>query len=162
MTPLRALDPSQLTGAWHVVATTLPFWRGRRDPIITYSALPDGLWLDVVSYKTSSGTPKSVVGVDTAKAAGQFLWRGSGWLGWCSSRWCFLDADDNWALTWFSAATLGVTPEGFDIYSRSADVAKAQIADYQKRVETLAGRALGSGWFLTLRGARTDGGQPLR
>src|SRR5439155_97449 len=122
MKPLRALDPPRLLGTWHVVATTLPFWRGRRDPRITYTALLDGRLRDVVTYQTASSTGKRIVGVDTAKAPGEFVWRGSGWLAWCSSRWCFVDADDSWALTWFSAATFGVTPEGYDIYARSADV----------------------------------------
>ncbi len=34
--PLRALEVGRLAGSWHVVATTLPFWRTRRDPIIRY------------------------------------------------------------------------------------------------------------------------------
>jgi hypothetical protein len=88
VTPLRPLDPAPLAGTWHVVATTLPFWRGRRDPSIRYDAIAGGRWLDTVEYLTPRGARKRIVGYDTpdARVAGAFDWRGAGWLAWCRSR----------------------------------------------------------------------------
>src|SRR3954470_22377701 len=112
MRPIRPLDPSLLVGTWHVVATTLPFWRGRRAPTIRYDPMPDGRWLDTVEYRTARGKDKRIIGHDTPAPGvpGAFVWRGGGWLSWGKSRWCFVDADaeEGWAITWFSAATLHV------------------------------------------------------
>jgi hypothetical protein len=163
--PLRPLDPARLVGEWHVVATTLPFWRTRRDPVIRYQPLADGRWLDTVEFRDARGGDKRVVGYDTLDVAvpGAFRWRGKGWLAWCASRWCFLDADDadggGWAVTWFSAATLGVTPEGFDVYARDPGREPRSILE---RVERAAGLELGAGWFRTHRYGRPGGGEPLR
>lgn len=160
--PVRALDVARLAGAWHVVATTLPFWRTRRDPMIKYQPLADGRWLDTVEFRDARGAAKRVLGYDTLDrdVPGAFVWRGKGWLAWCSSRWCFVDADAGaWAVTWFSAATLRVTSEGFDVYARDASLDPRAVLE---RVERAAGRSLGAGWFRTHREGRPGGGEPLR
>jgi hypothetical protein len=157
-------------GAWHVVATTLPFWQTRGDPIIRYEPLPDGRWRDTVEFVDLRKRPKRVIGYDTPDPnwPGAFEWRGAGGLAWCRSRWCFVDVEapdtvDGWALTWFSAATFGVTPAGFDVYARDRhSPAAMRPLHILERVESAVGQTLGSGWFHTHRGGSARGGEPLR
>lgn len=146
--PGLALDP--LLGTWHVVATTLPFWRGKRAPVITYGALPGpGVrWSDTVAYEAPSVfgggfVPRRIVGVDTgdAETPGAFTWRGAGVLGLLTSRWSYVavDPDGAWTATWFARATFGVTPEGMDVCARRPDldggVIDAVIASVSARPE---------------------------
>lgn len=118
---IEGVDPDALTGRWRIEATTLGFWRGRSAATVTYAARPDGRWTDTLTYQ-QRGKPKTLVGLDTplSHRPGFFRWRGRGWLAWCASTWGFvmLDPDGRWAVTWFSRATLGVTPEGMDVYAR--------------------------------------------
>jgi hypothetical protein len=142
-----ALD--ELLGAWHVVATTLPFWRGKKAPVITYAALPgEGVrWSDTVTYEApglfgGGFTPRRIVGVDTGhpERPGSFTWRGVGLLGFLTSRWCFVAVDPGgeWAVTWFARATFGVTPEGMDVYARRTDLDPGVIEGV---IASLAARA---------------------
>lgn len=119
---LPGLDPASLAGRWHIAATTLSFWRGRSDATVEYSPRPDGRWTDTLRFRKGV-TERALVGVDTPlrDRPGFFRWRGAGWLAWCTSTWGFvlLAPDARWAVTWFSRATLGVTPEGMDVYGRA-------------------------------------------
>ena len=119
--PLPGLDVTTLSGTWRILATTLPFWRGRREVTVTYRTRPDGDWDDLLAF-TRRGRRKTLGGRDTPHAdrPGFFTWRGLGWLGWCRSTWGFVRVGPelSWAVTWFSRATLGVTPEGMDVYAR--------------------------------------------
>lgn len=102
-------------GRWYVVATSLPFWRRRTDPTITYTALPDDRVLDVVSYRRR-GHAKLVVGVDTADGSntGSWRWRGLGPVTrLTTSRWRVVAADETvadpttrWAVTAFEKDTV--------------------------------------------------------
>lgn len=163
MKPIRPLNSSSLVGTWHVVATTLPFWKGRQDPTIRYDPLPDGRWRDTVEYRTARDRIKRIVGIDTLDptSPGSFSWRGAGWLAWCTSRWCFVDAsaDEGWAITWFSPATLRVTPEGCDVYARRSDLDRAAIREIIARTGRAIGSPLGAGWFLTHRRGEAGGGE---
>jgi hypothetical protein len=162
--PLSKMDPAQLCGTWQVMATTLPFWRGRVAPRIEYQPLPDGRWLDRVHYQTSAGATRTIVGYDELdrEQPGAFRWRGAGWLFWCRSDWCFVEADlqAGLALTWFSAATLNVTPAGWDLYARDAGVDAAKLARWLAAVEARLGETTDTTWFLPARGENPE--RPLR
>ena len=56
--------PDPVTGTWHIVETTLPFWRRRTSPSVSYLPLPDGRVLDAVHYR-SRGSGRLVLGADT-------------------------------------------------------------------------------------------------
>ncbi|MDP2316834.1 MAG: hypothetical protein Q8P41_28340 [Pseudomonadota bacterium] len=158
ITPPTGLDLPSLVGTWHVVATTLPFWRGKRAPVITYGALdgPGLRWSDTVAYEApgwlGGGWKRHrVVGVDVGDPAvpGRFRWRGAGVLGLLTSDWSYLAVDPagQWTATWFARATFGVTPEGMDVCARRPDLDPAVIdgviADLAKRPEL----AHLGGWF---------------
>jgi len=119
--PIEGVEPESLLGRWRIEATTLGFWRARSDATVTYAAQPDGRWTDTLAYR-QEGAAKTLVGLDTPLDGrpGFFRWRGRGWLAWCTSTWGFvrLGPEGRWAVTWFSKATLGVTPEGMDVYAR--------------------------------------------
>ncbi|MDQ3034341.1 MAG: hypothetical protein M3Y87_18175 [Myxococcota bacterium] len=90
------LDVSRLLGRWHIVATTLVFWRDKRE-------------------------------------------------------WAFVDVagDARWAVTWFSRATLGVTPEGMGVYARSAELPELDAILAALRARDDLPRL--EGWYRTLR-----------
>ena len=117
---------------------------------------------DVVEYYAKSTSARSrVVGVDTLivdpldssrhsasaskPAQTRYNWRGRGWLFWVTSRWQILgcSADPSpenagaWAVTYF-AKTL-FTPEGLDLYCRSAEGLPADV------VAEILGKAKGLG-----------------
>lgn len=139
------------------MATTLPFWRGRVAPRIEYQPLPDGRWRDTVHFQTRRGVARTIVGYDELdrEHPGAFRWRGAGALFWCRSDWCFVDVDlaSGLALTWFSAATLHVTPAGWDLYSRDAAVDPKRLAAWLEQVEARLGRTTHTDWFMPARGA---------
>lgn len=108
-----------VSGTWYVVRTSLPFWRRRTDPSVTYAPLPDGRVVDTVRY-LSRGRPKLVVGVDVPDGE-EWVWRGITPLTrLTSSRWQVVQAQDEWALTHFEKTLF--TPEGWDVYCRAPQV----------------------------------------
>ncbi|KAJ6621215.1 hypothetical protein B0H10DRAFT_2019254 [Mycena sp. CBHHK59/15] len=130
---------ADLLGTWHVVASTLPLWKDKKNVRITYSAMPnepETTMDDVVSYQMRSakpgGAPSTVKGVDRLEkgASARWKWRGKGLLMIATSRWQLLglharspqdvdSSDPEWVVTYF-ASTL-FTPTGLDIYSRHKD-----------------------------------------
>lgn len=134
-----------LQGRWHVLHSTLPMWKSKRNVCITYTPsepssssstaaqVTDRLE-DVVTYQgLDSDKEHTIRGVDTAsEGAGTtdtWDWRGKGWLKIASSHWEVLgwgdDAEGNsWMVTYF-AKTL-FTPAGVDIYSRQRSGLKTE------------------------------------
>ncbi|GAA1769012.1 hypothetical protein GCM10009795_014080 [Nocardioides hankookensis] len=121
---MTGADP--LDGTWHIVSTSLPFWRSRVAPSVTYSPLPDGRVLDVVQY-TARGRVRLVVGADSRVADG-YHWRGLTPLTrLTSSRWRVVAADESapeptaqWAVTAFEKTLF--TPAGVDVYCRATTI----------------------------------------
>jgi hypothetical protein len=153
------LDPSRLLGRWHIVATTLSFWRDKRDPAVEYAALPDGRWSDTLSWVDARGRPKTLGGIDRLLQSqpGRFRWRGRGLLAVISSEWAFVDVaeDARWAVTWFSRATLGLTPEGMDVYARAAEL--PELDDVLAKIAARADLPESAAWYRTLRSQGTPG-----
>ncbi|KAK2591486.1 hypothetical protein QQS21_010832 [Conoideocrella luteorostrata] len=124
-----------LTGTWTVTHSTLSMWRSARNVRITYKPLPpkgDGKLRidDLVEYEPTknAGVLKSVAGVDTQAADGEWDWRGKGMLFFVSSHWELLGwgestsvegKTERWAVTWFAPTVF--TKEGVDIYSDCAE-----------------------------------------
>ncbi len=114
-------------GTWFIVATSLPFWRSRTSPSVTYADLPDGRVLDAVHYR-SGGKDRIVLGADTPVADG-FRWRGLTPLTrLTSSRWQVVANDESaaepsgrWAVTSFEKTLF--TPAGVDVYCRAESIA---------------------------------------
>ena len=137
-----------LKGTWTVTHSTLPMWKTKRNVHITYTVLPNNpkhgaventsnQLDDLVEYQPlDSDKVKSVHGIDTAAGAeaGEWDWRGKGWLKIASSHWEVLgwgdesgpsgeatstgnNSESQWAVTYF-AKTL-FTPAGIDVYSRT-------------------------------------------
>lgn len=137
--PAPGLELGALLGTWHIVATTLGFWRGRTDATVTYAPLADGRWSDTLRFR-KGGAARTLRGTDTpGDPPGRFLWRGAGWLRWCTSAWTFaaVDPAGQWAITWFAAATLRVTPEGMDVYARGPSLDPAVLRDAIARANAL-------------------------
>lgn len=104
-------------GTWYIVRTSLPFWKPRQNPTVTYAPLPDGRVVDTVSY-TRRGRERLVVGVDEPDPDGSWVWRGITPLTrLVSSRWRVLASADDWAVTHFEKTLF--TPAGWDVYCRS-------------------------------------------
>lgn len=123
-----------LIGTWHVIYSSLPLWKSKRNVTITYKALEPtaahhnqeavSRLDDTVSYQTlTSDKIKTVHGIDTASGPGADIWdwRGTGWLKLASSHWEVIGYGQNsgeaWGVTYF-ASTL-FTPAGIDIMSKS-------------------------------------------
>jgi len=117
-------DP--VSGTWFIVATSLPFWRRRTDPAVTYAPLPDGRVLDAVTYR-SRGRSRVVLGADTRDGSveGGWSWRGLTPLTRLTgSRWRVVasgttgDGPDHvWAVTSFERTLFA--PAGTDVYCRA-------------------------------------------
>lgn len=112
-----------LPGTWRIHASTFPMWlRGKRThPTITYTPLPgDELRLrDEVGYRTRSGAPRRIVGVDRYRPDDRhFVWRGSGPLWILASRWRveLVSADREFLVVTFDRSL--VTPAGMDVLGR--------------------------------------------
>ncbi|KAF8305157.1 hypothetical protein DL93DRAFT_371183 [Clavulina sp. PMI_390] len=138
-------DIDKFMGKWHVLHSSLPLWKNKKDVTITYTPLgsvdPSSTpsddpirFNDIVEYRSASSTssPPStrsrIEGIDTLqpppkdapdgyRPAASYKWRGKGWLMIASSKWQVLGYGDDWAVTYFSATLF--TPAGIDIYSRS-------------------------------------------
>lgn len=114
-------------GTWHVLETSLPLWRSRRRPTVTYGALPDGTLIDVVAYVTRRGVNRRIIGIDRRLPDGGWRWRGVGVVTrFVRSDWRFVagDATEGWAVTAFARTPF--TSAGIDLYFRdqhpSADI----------------------------------------
>ncbi len=124
----QVADP--VTGTWHIVETSLPFWRRRTSPSVSYLPLPDGRVLDVVHYR-SRGSGRLVLGADRPAPDGGFVWRGLTPLTrLISSHWRVVAADESaaeaggrWAVTAFEKTLF--TPAGVDIYCRGEAISVA-------------------------------------
>lgn len=152
MRPLAApgLDPNALLGNWKIVATTLPFWRGKHDPTVEYAVRHDGTWSDTLTWKSAKGRTRSLSGVDRHHGEpGRFVWRGAGLLRVLSSEWAFVVVapDLRWCVTWFSRASFGLTPEGMDVYAR--DRAEVDVASALALVKSRADLPKLEGWYET-------------
>jgi len=129
-----------VSGTWFIVATSLPFWRSRSAPSVTYAALPDGRVLDAVHYR-KGGRDRLVLGADTEVGDG-FRWRGlTPFTRLTSSQWRVVDVDESaddpaecWAVTAFEKTLF--TPAGVDVYCRAEGIAPAAMAAAR---ETLTG-----------------------
>ncbi|KAF9808930.1 hypothetical protein IEO21_07695 [Rhodonia placenta] len=109
--PQIDIDLERFMGTWHVIQSTLPLWKSRKDVTITYTLKPsehDPTQIDdLVEYRSKSDSPiskrSSVVGVDTLVSPSgtsedapsnapktRWKWRGKGWLMIATSRWQIL------------------------------------------------------------------------
>ncbi|KAJ7161428.1 hypothetical protein C8R43DRAFT_880929 [Mycena crocata] len=156
---------ADLLGTWHVVASTLPMWKDKKNVKITYSTIPGepaATMDDLVSYEKRSAkpgaAPSTVKGIDRLEegATGRWKWRGKGLLMIASSRWSLLgfhvtsptaqgnpaSEDPEWVVTYF-ASTL-FTPAGLDIYSRSKDgLSDKFVEDLIADIDALGGEVSG-------------------
>ncbi|MEV4999529.1 hypothetical protein [Nocardioides sp. LML1-1-1.1] len=124
-----------LDGTWYVVRTSLPFWRRRTDPAITYSPLPDGRVTDTVTYRRR-GRERVVLGLDSAEPDGTWRWRGVGATRLLTSRWRVLAHEEPWLVTLFERTPF--TAAGLDLCWRTPD---PDVAAVERVVASLAGLA---------------------
>jgi hypothetical protein len=106
-------------GTWHIVESSLPLWRTRHHPTVTYAALPDGSLVDVVAYRSRRGASRRIIGVDERMPDGAWRWRGVGAVTrYARSDWRFIagDAAAGWAITAFARTPF--TSAGIDLYFR--------------------------------------------
>jgi hypothetical protein len=123
-----------LPGTWRVGATNFPLWlKGDKvSPTFTYELRRQNpLELtDRVSYFTSSGEEKSIVGVDRLRGD-EFTWRGKGPLSLFTSRWSVIGAASDGAFVVIRFSKTFATPAGVDIVSREgldADDLRTMVA----------------------------------
>ncbi|KAL8276380.1 hypothetical protein RQP46_011225 [Phenoliferia psychrophenolica] len=149
---------ADLLGSWHVIASTLPLWKGKKNVVISYAAIPNEPATtldDVVSYNkvgdAAGKSPSTVKGIDRLEegTAGAWKWRGKGLLTPITSRWQLLgfnvrsasseaQEEPEWVVTYF-ASTL-FTPAGLDIYARTArGVPDEMVEKLTKSIEGLGG-----------------------
>ena len=127
MTHQQSTDP--MTGTWHIVASSLPFWAARSSPAVTYAPLPTGKVLDVLTW-SHHGRRRMLIGRDRPTEVG-YEWQGlSPLTRRARSRWRFVSSDqtaadpaDHWAVTSFDKTLF--TPAGVDIYCRVREVSPA-------------------------------------
>lgn len=116
-------------GTWHIVETSLPLWRTRHDPTVTYAALPDDALIDVVSFRSRGGAPRRIIGIDQRSPNGGWRWRGVGPITrFARSDWRFVagDAADGWAVTAFARTPF--TSAGIDLYFRERHPSEELLA----------------------------------
>jgi hypothetical protein len=121
-------DPSpELGGTWYVVRTSIPFWRRRTDPSISYTVLPDGRMTDTVLYRRR-GRDRVVLGLDapTAGERDAWTWRGVGATRLLTSRWRVVAHEGPWLVTLFARTPF--TAAGLDLCWRRPDPAAAEVA----------------------------------
>ena len=107
-------------GTWHIVESSLPLWRTRHDPTVTYAALPDDSLIDVVTFRSTRGATRRIIGIDRRTHDGGWRWRGVGVVTRLArSDWRFVagDAAEGWAVTAFERTPF--TSAGIDLYFRS-------------------------------------------
>ncbi|MDK2011241.1 MULTISPECIES: hypothetical protein [unclassified Deinococcus] len=126
-----------VTGTWFVVRTSLPLWRTRDNPSVTYAPLPDGRVVDTVRF-TRRGRPGLIIGLDSPQPGGGWAWRGVSLLTrFTVSRWQVLAAGDGWAVTVFKRTPF--TPVGLDVYARTPSLSAAQAQEVEAALDGLAG-----------------------
>lgn len=158
--PPPPVDLERLAGRWAIVATTLPFWEGKLAPTVTYAPHADDrrAWDDTLAWRAASGKVRTLRGVDRRQPGldGLWTWRGRGLLCMLTSQWRFVAADPQgaWAVTWFARATLGVTPEGMDVYARDPGFAR-------EATERIVNAVRQDPRWAHLRGWRVTEGQEL-
>src|SRR5664279_4448890 len=73
---------ARMPGTWSVAATNFPMWLDgtRHNPEFTYETVNGAelTFSDTVSFTTSDGEPKTIVGIDRLRGD-EFVWRGHGW-----------------------------------------------------------------------------------
>ncbi|KAJ7492474.1 hypothetical protein FB451DRAFT_1022016, partial [Mycena latifolia] len=165
-----------LLGTWHVVASTLPLWKNKKNVAITYSAMagePATTFDDLVTYQMRSAkagaAPSTVKGIDRLEEGAAGRWKWKRLLMIATSKWQLLgfrvssttaDSESHepeWVVTYF-ASTL-FTPAGLDIYSRSKD--GLSDAFVEKLIEDIGalgwrGCATGERWRDVQSPARLD------
>lgn len=124
-----------LSGTWFVVRTSLPLWRARDNPSVTYAPLPDGRVVDTVRF-TRRERPGLIVGLDSPLPGGGWAWRGVSLLTrFTVSCWRVLAAGDDWAVTVFERTPF--TPAGLDVYARTPTLSAAQEGEVQAALDGL-------------------------
>jgi hypothetical protein len=127
------VDPLEVQGTWHVVATTFPMWLAgdKLRPKITYSNLKasDGVarFDDKVTYEDKNGREHTIQGYDIQVGTGSFMWRGYGWLFFFKSNWKFIQKQDDYAVITFESTW--VTPSGMDILCRRESMTQEQVTE---------------------------------
>jgi len=127
-------------GRWHIVYTSLDFWRNRFNPTVTYTLEGERI-LDEVRYTNERGSPQQVVGYDVVLHHGGslFQWRAKDWyLRFLTSQWGVIDHDDaceQWAMTYFSKTLF--TAAGMDIYARAPVLDDAPYQQILTRIAQL-------------------------
>lgn len=119
------IPPSPLDGTWYVVRTSLPFWRRRTDPAISYTPLPDGRVTDTVTYRRR-GKARTVLGTDSPAGPDAWQWRGVGATRLLTSRWQVLAHEGPWLVTFFERTPF--TAAGVDVCWRTPDPADSEVA----------------------------------
>ncbi|MBZ9711730.1 hypothetical protein [Deinococcus multiflagellatus] len=130
-------DRAVLSGTWFVVRTSLPLWRTRDNPSVTYAPLPDGRVVDTVRF-TRRGRLGLIVGLDRPLPGGGWEWRGLSLLTrWTPSRWQVLHAEEDWAVTVFARTPF--TPAGLDVYARTRTLSPGQEIRVHEMLRGLSG-----------------------
>lgn len=110
-----------LPGTWRVGATNFPMWLGgdRLRPQFRYdlTSADPLVFDDVVSYTTSDGVEKTIVGVDRLHADG-FVWRGTRLLSLVTSRWSAIGATEDSNILVIRFSKSWVSPAGVDVLVR--------------------------------------------
>ncbi|GAA5864246.1 hypothetical protein JCM8547_001306 [Rhodosporidiobolus lusitaniae] len=154
----------RLLGRWHVIASTLPLWKDKRDVTITYMAIigeAETTFDDLVEYASQTAKPGSkrskVEGVDTLQTdvegnGARWKWRGKGLLKPITSHWqllghslpspatpsAFSSVEPEWAVTYFSSTLF--TSAGLDFYARDpTTVSDEKVAEIVRKLEELGG-----------------------
>lgn len=130
------LQTQDILGTWHVVGTSLPMWKTRINPTITYTLLPDGSLLDTVQFGPTDQSTL-ILGIDRPdpQVPGGFIWRGLAPITrLTTSRWHFvaLNVQEGWAVTCFSPTLF--TPLGLDVYSRTPKMASQTLQAILQKV----------------------------
>lgn len=118
-----ALDARELSGTWHVVASTFPMWLDgtRKEPTFNYSDVRtvEG---HVVMEDRVAHSAGEILGVDVQHPTvpTHFTWSGRGFLAAFTSEWdvVSIDAQGRYAIITFSATM--ATPAGLDVIARDA------------------------------------------
>jgi len=112
---------ARMPGTWSVAATNFPMWLDgtRHNPEFTYDTVGgEELTLaDTVSYTTTGGEPKTIVGTDRLRGD-EFVWRGQGWLKILTSRWQVVGANDAFDIAVIRFARSRLKPAGIDVLVR--------------------------------------------
>lgn len=123
--PVHDLSETELSevlpGTWRIAATNFPMWLqgDRLQPQFSYGLVSTSplTLTDEVSYVTSDGEEKQILGKDTFRR-GEFVWRGKGVLSVASSRWHVSGADSDRTLLVIRFSKSFATPAGIDIVIR--------------------------------------------